>query len=232
MRFAESEPTIIPTSGWSEAFDNQSPPEFKASSPDEIGTALDRLARARQLLHIASDSGGHSDVKMEVELIRYSSPGDGTGKAVPHTGQGRVLRTGEEIAFKITNSGRTSIDGSLLFVDSGYGISALFPEPGTIDDNRIPPGGTMVTPRMEVTAETAGAEQVVALGVRSTRDRVEFGCLEQASIERTRGMPAMETPLGTLLRGAVYSEGETRGLSRAKSSDHVTKLITWTTRPQ
>lgn len=232
LRFKDEEPSLIPASGWSAAFNTKAPPEFKVTTSDEIGNALNQLARARQLVHIASGKKGNSDVKMKVELVRFSGIDDSEGKPVKHSGQGRVLKSGEEIAFKISNQGRASIDVSLLFVDSGYGITALFPEPGTIDDNRIPPGTSLVTPRLEVTAETAGAEQIVALGVRSTRDRVDFSCLEQASLEQTRGMPALDTPLGELLRGAIYGEGETRGLSRSRSSDHATSLITWTTLPE
>lgn len=231
LRLGDQEMLLIPISGWSKAFraaDASAPQEFLISDADEISSALGRIARARQLVHIAG-SDRRSDVKMDVQLIRFDKTTDEVGKAVPHGAQGRVLRNGEEIAFRIRNLGRTSIDISLLFIDSGYGISALFPEPGTIDDNRIAPGQSLNTPRLEVTVDTAGPEQVVALGVRSTSDRVEFSCLEQQSLEKTRGFPVLESPLGQLLRGAMYGDGGTRGLSRSQSSDHATKLITWRT---
>ena len=236
LRFADNKMVLLPSSGWSEAYGRRdakvSPPEFSLTKDTEVKSALERITRARQLIHIAGNTSSSAAVEMDVKLIRFEKHGDAKGKAVEHGAQGRVLHSGEEIAFEIRNSGLTAIDVSLLFVDSRFGITAVFPERGTIDDNRIPPGGTIVTPRLEVTIDTAGPEQVVALGVRSTGNRVDFTCLEQASLERTRGTLALDTPLGELLKGAMYHEGETRGLSRSRSSDHTAKLITWWTLPK
>lgn len=236
LRFAGDKTLLIPSSGWSEAFGSGgakgSPLEFSMTKDADVKSALERITRARQLVHIAGNTASSSDVGMEVKLIRFEKRGDAKGKPVEHGAQGRLLRSGEEIAFEIRNTGLTSIDVSLLFVDSRFGITAIFPERGTIDNNRIPPGGTVMTPRLEVTIDTAGPEQVVALGVRSTTNRVDFTCLEQVSLERTRGLPALDTPLGELLRGAMDHDGDTRGLSRSRSSDHATKLITWWTLPK
>lgn len=236
LRFDENKTVLLPASGWSDAYRNgdasAAPPEFSLTKEAEVKSALERIARARQLIHIAGSPSSSVDVDMKVKLIRFEKHGDAKGTPVEHGAQGRLLHSGEEIAFEIHNKGPTSIDVSLLLVDSRYGINAVFPERGTIDDNRIPPGGTMVTPRMEVTMNTVGPEQLVALGVRSSTSRVDFTCLEQASLEKTRGAPSLETPLGELLKSSMYQEGNTRGLSRSRSSDHATQLITWWTLPK
>ncbi len=236
LRFTDNQTLLLPASGWSEAYRSgdakAAPPEFSLPKETEVKSALERIARARQLIHIAGDGPSSADAEMDVKLIRFEKGGDAKGKPVEHGAQGRVLHSGEEIAFEIQNTGLSSLDVSLLFIDSRFGITAIFPERGTIDNNRIPPGATIVTPRLEVTIDTAGPEQVVALGVRSANNRVDFTCLEQASLERTRGTPALDTPLGELLKGAMYHEGETRGLSPSRATDHTTKLITWWTLPK
>ncbi len=230
---AEGGVTLLPVSGWSKAFPVVAGQEigrqFALKGSAEAAKALKQVARARQLVGVAAD--GVEGLPMKVELLRFE-PGDPEGKPVTHGPQGRVLRHGDEIAFRIQNQSPVSIDVTLLFVDSAYGIYALFPEPGTVDDNRLPPGVELVTPKLEVTSDTSGLEQVVALAVRSTRDRVSFGCLEQPSIETTRGDAALSSPLGELLKTMVYGEGETRGLRRSASGDHATRLISWTTVPR
>ncbi len=225
--------TLLPVSGWSKAFPTMAGQEighqFGLRDGTEAASALQRVARARQLVGVAAN--GADGLRMEIELLRFA-PGEADGRPVTHGPQGRVLSHGDEIAFRIKNHSSVSIDATLLFVDSSYGIYALFPEPGTVDDNRLPPGGELVTPKLEVTADTSGLEQVVALAVRSTRDRVSFACLEQPSIETTRGDAALNSPLGELLKSVVYGEGDTRGLRRSASGDHATKLISWTTIPR
>jgi len=134
----------------------------------------------------------------------------------------------------VTNPGKLAVDVTLLFVDSGYGISSLFPPAGTSGDNRLPPGQSLVTPLVHVTADTVGAEQVVAIAVRAGREPVDFTCLEQLTLERARGSggdTALTTPIGQLLQTAVYGQGNTRGLAAAQVDAYTVRMLPWTTLP-
>ena len=145
-----------------------------------------------------------------------------------------MLKAGEEIAFRIENKSQGAVDVTLLLVDDKFGISAVYPEPGTVDDNRILPKKTLTTPRMDVTAEKPIKEQLVVLAVRSSRKRQDFTILEQPSIETTRSVPALESPLGQLLKSAMYGGEESahRGLKRSSFGEFSTSILTWTARPK
>ena len=203
-----------------------------AALATSMRSVLMRIARARQLMGIASSgSVARRGVDVRVDLVRYASQAELKGEVVGFAGSGRKLRNGEMVAFKITNPCSYPIDVTLLFIDSQYGITSLFPEPGTIDDNRILPEGALVTPRVEVVADTLGPEQVVAIAIRSGVERQDFTCLEQESLGQTRGGTLMKTPLGNLLRSAVYGDSAKRGLKRAEVSDYRMVVLPWTTVP-
>jgi hypothetical protein len=120
------------------------------------------------------------------------------------------LKAGDEIAFRIVNDSNLSIDVTLLHVDDRFAITPVFPEPGTVDDNRIPAKETFVTPRLTVSSEKPIQEQLVVLAVRSTRERQDFTCLEQSSLETTRSVPALQSP---------------------ETGSYATRLLTWTAHP-
>jgi hypothetical protein len=195
-------------------------------------SALTRVARARQLMHLSSpsaDAGSGLDVK--VELVRYASETAKYGTVVTPGRTGRVLHHGDVVSFRITNPNKFPVDVSLLFVDSQYGITCLFPERGAIDDNRLPPSRTIEIPRIGVSDSTTGPEQVIAIAVRSSLEHQDFRCLEQDSLERLRGTGGMNSPLGRLLQTTIYGEGETRGLSRTALSAYRVTTLPWLTEP-
>ena len=119
----------------------------------------------------------------------------------------------------------------ILSVDSQYGITCLFPESGTVDDNRLMPNQTIEIPRIGVTASTAGPEQVVTIAVRASLDRQDFSCLEQESVGQLRDTGAMSSPLGKLLETTIYGKGSTRGLDRGALSNYRITALPWTTVP-
>jgi hypothetical protein len=198
-------------------------------------SALLRLARARQLLHLASAGSpgdSRSGVQVGVELLRYESETAARGTPIINGPAGRILHDGDIVSFRITNPNTFPIDVSLLFIDSQYGITCLFPERGTVDDNRLLPGQVIEIPRIAVNATTVGPEQVVTIAVRSTLDRQDFRCLEQESLgQRRSGENQAASPLQQLLETTIYGKGATRGLDRGALSAHRITALTWTTAP-
>jgi hypothetical protein len=220
--------SLVPASGYSEVYGTQS---INAPDVQTLAKDLGRIARARQLLQIAGTSPRGGGLKLDVEVVRFDPPGSKEGKVVPYDSGGRNLKAGDEIAFRIVNDSNLSIDVTLLHVDDRFAITPVFPEPGTVDDNRIPAKETFVTPRLTVSSEKPIQEQLVVLAVRSTRERQDFTCLEQSSLETTRSVPALQSPLGKLLSSRIYGGESTRGLQRAETGSYATRLLTWTAHP-
>lgn len=193
---------------------------------------LQRIARAQSLLKLAaqSASGADSEVNVEVQLVKADkNPGEPM-KPVPWDASGRVLHPHDRVAFSIENKGGTAADVTLLFIDSAYGIHAFYPTRGTVEDNRIPPGGKQTSPSAEVTDVTVGLEHMVAIAVRGEGAPVDFTVLEQPRLEtgaRTRGGGAPVDPLGQLLRRALYGQGTTRGLARTDAGNYRMLSISW-----
>lgn len=244
LRVNGKQAVLIPATGWQTGRGSGKPPSFAVGDPaDEkafpiaLRDRLARIARALRLIRIAageeSGSARPGATRVTAELLRYDSPESGKATPVMPAAAGRVLRSGDTIAFRLANPSDHPIDVTLMFVDSGYGIQAIFPEPGTVEDNRLFPGQERITPKVTVTADTVGAEQVVAIAVKASRERVDFSCLQQEALEQTRGTRALgESPLGNLLVEAMFGEGGgTRGLKRAPLPFYNTVVIPWQTLP-
>jgi len=246
-RVVNGEVILSSSSGWridpksSETPDAQAPFRVaradSTSLGDELARTLMRIARARGLMQLAVvPPAAASDVDVDIELIRYENDQDRTGAPVPNEGGGRVLHTGDRIAFRLRNTGKTTADVTLLFIDSQYGITALFPRRDAESDSRLARNAEVTTWRMTVTDDTVGLEQVVALAVQASTPRVDFRYLEQPSLQiaQTRGGGQGDSPLQQLLNRAMYGQGTTRGLGDSDIGRHAIRMLTWRTerRPQ
>lgn len=204
----------------------------------ELKAPLQRLARAKGLLALAPENErvrGESAVRVGVELIRLRNKKDRQGQVVPFQPGGLSLKDGDFIRLRVTNPNDFPVYPTLLFIDSGYGIQALYPESGQVAE-AVEPKASITTGPMRVTSKTLGRERVVALAVKAGRVPVDFSFLEQPTIERargaaTRGTDPLDTPLGRLLQNAVYKEGSTRGMARVDLDEYGTALLSWQTRP-
>jgi hypothetical protein len=133
----------------------------------------------------------------------------------------------------VSNPGKVPVDVTILFVDSGYGISAVFPQRGMIEDNRLPPGKTLRTQRFSVTDATLGLEHAVLLAVKGEGAAADFSYLEQSALptERTRGAAAANHPLGRFLADALRQQGTTRGLAAQQAETYLAKSLSWRVKP-
>jgi hypothetical protein len=245
LRIEDNDLLLIPASGWSAKHagttpESPAPPAFQVATikdgnlqDPQIATALTRISKARQLLSIAGTSelkksrAGSTDIK--IELLKYADGGMGKATVVTNDGKGRTLESGDVVAFRITNPSRHAVDVTLLFLDSSFGITAIFPEPGTLDDNRLAPGQVFTTAPMEVNVDTIGLEQVIAIAIRASRERQDFSCLEQPTLERIRGDRRLDSPLGQLLKSTMYGSGSTRGLGPSEIDAFKLRLLSWHT---
>jgi len=221
---------------------------------DELVARLQRIGQAQNLIQIADESRkntaafassaqGPSDVdseapRIQVEMIKCASAADPVGEVIPQEGKEVTLRRGDYIAFRVTNTGRVPVEFTLLFVDSEFAIKALFPRGGA--DNRLESNGRPFQTRsFRVNDKTMGHEQLVAIGIRSEKGQppVDFTFLAQPnageakrSIESTRGgdgLRSFESPLGQLLRHAMFRDGATRSIDDATVGRHDVQRVSW-----
>jgi hypothetical protein len=201
---------------------------------DAVRAAARRIARARNLLKLAeaAKSPG-SDVQFDVELVRYQGE---TPVPVPLEPNGRTLRDGDVVAFRITNTGRATIDVSLLLVGSGYGIDALFPSSYSAAAGRLTPGQTTMTGQFNVIATRVEQEEAVAIAVAASNPPVDFTGLAQEALPRVRATRSHGpgTGLENLLTAAMFGDGRShvRALSRSEIREHAMAVLAWRTEPR
>ena len=145
-----------------------------------------------------------------------------------------TLKDGELIGFQVKNIGRAAVDVTLLFVDSGYGITPFFPRPGTVSDNRIPPGDS-ITRKAKVDAATVGLEQMLIIAMKAQGPPVDFNWLAQPTLQRARSTAAVrgdQSPLGQLLEFVSYRAGGMRGLTAQEDAACSIQMLSWNVVPK
>lgn len=240
VRVEKAQADLVPAQGWASNADSKLVQKF-GPVPTGEGMAewltdnLQRIVRAKHLLSLASSgtekARGDSDVAVEVELLRFKDENDKEGEVVRWETSGLQLQSGDLVAFRVHNRGRTAVDVTLLFVDSEFGISAVFPDPQTATDNRLLANKSLKTPKFHVTADTLGLEHVTTLAVKASGQPLDFTFLAQPRLERSRG-PDLDSPLGQLLKSALFGQGTTRGLGKTAIKDHAFQLLSWQVVPK
>ncbi len=208
-----------------------------------------RIFRAQNLLHLTSPgvfikhpargakglSNDASAIDVEVQMLKLQDENDAKGTPIDAdstAGGNLTLQPGQWLGWQITNHSRFTVDVTLLFVDSEYGITAAFPRAGSGVDNSIPAGGHIIAGQAVTTPTTFNLDQMVVIAVKSTGQAIDFSVLEQSNIAAVRntlrgaGDPTMDSPLGELFQNALYGTGGTRGLSM-KLSTHKLDLMSW-----
>jgi len=243
---------LVPAAGWTETPDGQVPAFGPVAAGDDaipwLNDRLQRIARAKNLLKIGGTMtaqrrkgplgprrGGKKGVRAELRRLDHE---DDEGSPIPWAKDGIRFRPGDLLALQVDNPTRHSIDFSVLFVDSGFGIVPLFPPPDSITDNRLPPGESLTVGPMQVEGDSVGLEHLVFVALKSEGQPVDFNWLAQDSIEQARAAGAvngaergLDSPLGQLLRTALFADGAQRGLKMADTDSVEMQVISWQTSP-
>ncbi|WP_181373355.1 caspase family protein [Massilia glaciei] len=144
---------------------------------------LERIAKIQNLLKLAAQmplgaAGDKRTLSMQVRAAG-STQRFSVAKAEPAR-----LRAGDRAYFRFDNGGTRSVDLTLLFLDSNFGIAPVFPyNSGEI--NRIEPGGH-VEVAIDITSGTLGRERVLAIAVEAA----PFSLVADFSFLAQRGAPA------------------------------------------
>jgi hypothetical protein len=205
----------------------------------DLRSRLDKIAAAQNLLAVAAAAGeaarDRATVKVKVEVVRLRDKDDRVGVPLDGRARGLCLAPGERIGFRLTNEGTVAADVTLLLVDAEYEVEAAYPRPGR-QITRLPPGGEpLLVASGKVTRPRGAAddavllEHVLMIAVEGGGGPpVDFSCLAQPSERGAQEADvgkALDTPLGRLLRHALYTSGTTRG-SRT-TDNHQVRVLTW-----
>lgn len=213
---------------------------YSAQQAEKMQDALTKIARARNLLKLISGASNTAADDLQITMVKLNGPNDKKGEPLRWGGKGLVLQPGDWVSWRITNRSLMPLDVTLLFIDSSYGIAALFPRRGTAGsgESRFLPGQSHLLPAVRVNPKTVGLEHVVAIAVRGKGQPIDFTCLAQSKLEKAEeaatrggGSQALHSPLGGLLKKALYAQGATRGLDMVEADTQVLRLLSWTVPP-
>jgi hypothetical protein len=243
VRFRDKGVMLVPGSGW---FVPQEPKSLPAFGPvpvdvklgDWLQSALARIARGESLKRLAaSGDPASAKLRLNVDILRKKDKADTLGSI--RTGWPTVKLTAydkDRFAIRLDNAGKAPIDVTALYVDSGYGISCLYPKDG--DLNRLRPGDRESF-GLTIGADTSGSEYLVFIAVKGgDQQPVDFSFLEQPTLEAapagTRGVQfrrSLDTPLGRLLKKGMFGVGGTRGGGVDELEEYAVTIVTFDARP-
>lgn len=209
------------------------PLPLNQQTPLELRARFEHIARAQNLLRLLVRTTDRMDEdsapKVKIDLFQIGNGADKKGRLL----QGPTIDAyaGDRLRIQITNSGKVSVDVTLLYIDSSYGIEPLFP---INEINRLNPGEKLSIHPDPFNDLSTGQEFLVLLAVKGEGEPVDFTCLAQPTliqakaIEQKRGVEnrrGLASPLGRLLRNALYRDGETRGFNRREVEDYTFEVI-------
>jgi hypothetical protein len=198
---------------------------------EEIKQRLGRVARARNLLQLASPSGpGQSDsrVKLDIRMKRFKDEVDRTGITVDYENTPVSLYAGDLVRFHVHNPNPFGIYATVLMVDGAYGIASFYPEEGVTNLKALGPDRG-VDLDLRVNDDTLGVEHLVVIAVKDPGYPVDFRMLSQEGVRGSPDANTLRSPLGQLIETALYAQGNTRGAARRDFGDHRLRTISWTT---
>jgi hypothetical protein len=205
----------------------------------KIQDDLTKIARACNLLRLAAASSSDPHADIDIEMVKLKDRTDRKGEKLKWGASGLVLQPGDLVGWHLRNRGKTTLDVTLLFIDSRYDRDAVFPLPGQAasGEGRFLPGQTHFVGPARINPKTLGLEHLLLIAVKGEGPPIDFSCLAQRSLERAEavergiGRSSLATPLGRLLKSAVYAQGATRGLDLIDADAQVLRLLSWTVAP-
>jgi hypothetical protein len=240
VRWDQGKIFLVPAAGVTASSAGGVPPLYGPVPEGEppgpwLGRRLTQIARVQNLKRLASSADevvrGDAGIKIGLEVRVRSGQDDRQGQPVQASGQGLTFHNGDRLLLRLTNANRVPVDVTLLYVDSGFGIEALYP--GQVGINRLLPGETVPVP-IRVDSKTTGQENLVAVVVRAADGLpADFTALAQPTLEaarnkaQTRGDGALATPLGRLLEHAMFASGTTRSADRSTLDEYRLEMFSW-----
>ncbi len=185
------------------------------ASSQGIQTSLSQMLRqaskAGNLMRVAATlSNAAAVATLQVTMFHVSAKGIKT----PITTDASMpkLRSGDKIQVEMKNIGRKAIDVTALYLDSKYGVQAMFPSPGS--SNRLEAqseSSGAASFLFDINDSTLGTERLAFVVVEAVKhaERADYSFLEQATLSSnvvSRGGPDIQ-----FFRDAGFADHVIRG---------------------
>lgn len=189
--------------------------EFDANVRTALLDTLNRIGKVRNLEQMVGRfSDGAFGREVEVRLM-VRRAGDSEERELDQSVR-QPLRAGDTIRLDIANNARAQVDLTVLFVDSRYGINALFPSQGRT--NRIEPGEHISNIGGQITDDTLGLEGAIVIASKAGDGApvADFSFLQQQQLQQKRVVRAINgvqpapdatSPATTLLDDLITRAG-------------------------
>lgn len=195
---------------------------------NELQRMLNHARKASNLMRVAGTLSSAVGA-LEVKLSHVSAAGATTamgGASVP------AIRAGDKVFVEMTNTGRKALDVTALYLDSQYGVIAMFPSPGA--SNRLAADSKSVTFGIDITDSTLGVERLLFIAVEAENkaDRADYSFLAQQTLSSeivTRGRTITgDGGDAQFFRDAGFGDYVTRGGSPAATPSATgIQVYTW-----
>lgn len=150
---------------------------------DIVNTHLQPLAKALNLLRLASQlNEATSALQLAVELRRKVQGAADFETIELNSTTAPPFNPGDKLQVTFKNASEAPLDVTVLYIDSRYGITAIYPVSG--GHNRLLPGNQAHV-EGEITADTAGLEQMLFIATRAAGPHQDFTYLAQAGVPAT-----------------------------------------------
>lgn len=191
------------------------------------------IVRAKNLLKIAETFPSNEALEKFTITMLVQAKGS-TEKLTVTQLAWPSFKAGDKLIFLLENKHSRSVDASLLFLDSAFGIASIFPYQQN-EVNRIEPQGTQEIV-LELTADTLGVERLIAVLAEAQphANMQNFSFLAQSasagiSHSKVRGDLGSETSdLHDLFLRAGFSQASERGgKSGLASGRNAIRVFSW-----
>ena len=174
-----------------------------------VETHLQPLAKALGLLRLTAQLGeAASALQLEVKLWRKAQGAADFQEIDSKPGVEPTFNPGDKLKVTFKNGGTAPLDVTVLFIDSRYGVTALYPKGGSL--NRLRPGD-LDKVQGDVNADTAGRERMLIIATRAEEGipASNFTYLAHAGVPETVREVSKEPATRGSMRGTVLAVEDT-----------------------
>ncbi len=198
---------------------------------EKLVDSLRAVAKVVNLLKLAAHSSAGpvaQKVEVAISVERGGKPFTLNPNQVP------TLLDRDQLAIRIDNRHTQAVDVTILFIDSQYGITSIFPQSG--ESNRVVANGQLAPGKVEVNVDTVGRESLLVIVSEAEPGAApaDFSFLQQARLAVTRGAggTAGMGDLQGIMENLGFEPERTRGarVSKATLDKTAIRLYTWDTR--
>ncbi len=167
--------------------------DFDRNVKKALGEWLNAIGKVRNLEQMVERfKGGRFARKVKIKL--WVKPAKGGKEVIVDQASRRPLLAGDKIRLELNNTSSTPVDLTVLFIDSHFGITPIFPIRG--GTNRIAAKSQLNSVGGRITSDTLGLEGMVVIATKALAGTpvADFRSLGQKKLALTKNVRSMGGP--------------------------------------